>query len=79
MEAAQAQLAMITEGAQPEELGAAEVALASAQAALGKVLEGPDEYEITIAAADLRWNMTTAVFIEPPSTTGLARNIGGTE
>ncbi len=70
---------MITEGAQPEEVGAAEAALASAQAALGKVLGGPDEDEITIAGADLRWNMTTAVFIEPQSMDGVARNVGGTE
>jgi len=55
------------------------VALASAQAALGKVLEGPGEDEITIAAAQLCWNMTTAVFIEPQSMDGVARNVGGTE
>ncbi|MBC8254075.1 MAG: hypothetical protein H8E35_08600 [Ardenticatenia bacterium] len=61
------QLAMITEGARSEEVGAA-------QAALGKVLEGPGEDEITIAAAELRWNMTTAVFIEPQSMDGVARN-----
>jgi hypothetical protein len=70
---------MITEGAQPEEVGAAQAALASAQAALGKVLEGPDEDKIAIAAADLRRNRTTAVFIEPQSIDGVARNVGGTE
>jgi hypothetical protein len=77
--AAQALLDTITEDAQPEEVGAAEAALASAQASLGKALEGPDEDEITIAAADLRWNMTTTVFIEPQSMDGVARNVSGTE
>jgi HlyD family secretion protein len=54
VEAAQAGLEKTTESARPEEVTAAEAALASAQASLQKAIEGPDEEEITIAAADLR-------------------------
>jgi HlyD family secretion protein len=53
VEAAQAQLARVEQGARPEEIAAAEAALAAAQASLQKVKEGPREGELVAARADV--------------------------